>query len=66
MVNCIKGFGCGLKGWELSKVDPVPEFVNGAKSTVTTLAKVPSNLNDLVSRTLGFSYYALSNFGHCS
>lgn len=62
MVNCIKGFGYGLKGWELSKVDPVPEFVNGAKSTVTTLAKVPSNLKSagyLVS-TLGCSYLTLS------
>jgi hypothetical protein len=62
MVNCTKGFGYGFKGWELSKVNPVTEIVDGAKSTITTLAKVPSNLKSagyLIS-TLGFTYLSLS------
>ena len=62
MVNSIKGFGYGLKGWELSKVDPVPEFINGAKSTITTLVKFPSNVKSAgyLLSTLGFIFLTIS------
>ena len=35
MVNSIKGYGYGLKGQELTKVNPVSDLVNGTKSYIS-------------------------------
>jgi len=42
LVNSIKGYGYGLKGWELAKVNPIPELINGTKSYISTLFKIPN------------------------
>mmetsp|Transcript_4367 Transcript_4367/g.6355 ORF Transcript_4367/g.6355 Transcript_4367/m.6355 type:complete len:388 (-) Transcript_4367:136-1299(-) len=40
MINCIKGYGYGLKGWALSdKVNPISELADGTKSYFATLVK---------------------------
>mmetsp|Transcript_26327 Transcript_26327/g.40784 ORF Transcript_26327/g.40784 Transcript_26327/m.40784 type:complete len:389 (-) Transcript_26327:459-1625(-) len=39
-INCVKGYGYGLKGWALSdKVNPISEFADGTKSYFATLVK---------------------------
>lgn len=43
IINSIKGFGYGLKGWDLKKVAVLPEFVDGAKATVLTMIQIRNN-----------------------
>mmetsp|Transcript_3238 Transcript_3238/g.4721 ORF Transcript_3238/g.4721 Transcript_3238/m.4721 type:complete len:340 (-) Transcript_3238:47-1066(-) len=44
MINSIKGYGYGLKGWELKPTCAKEDFLNGIKSNTKTLLKIP-NLN---------------------
>jgi hypothetical protein len=46
VVNSIKGYGYGLKGWELKSACAKEDFANGFKTSLATMAKVP-NLNSL-------------------
>merc|ERR1711862_741237 len=65
MVNSIKGYGYGLKGWELKKnVSIISEFINnGAKSTFSTMVKIPpKNVKSAGYQvsTVAFSFWKLS------
>lgn len=42
IINSIKGYGYGLKGWELGKADIKEEILQGSKSNLESLAKIPN------------------------
>lgn len=42
MVNCIKGYGYGLKGWELKKASAVQDLIDGTKTAAATVTKIPN------------------------
>jgi len=44
LVNSIKGYGYGLKGWELGKACAKEDIVNGLKSSIKSMAKIPNNI----------------------
>lgn len=45
MVNSIKGYGYGLKGWELEKTSAVDDLVQGTKTSIKCLLSVPKNIS---------------------
>ena len=62
VVNSIKGFGYGLKGWELKPTPIVAEFVEGARATIATLMRLPKTLSaaGYQASTLAFTAWKLS------
>ena len=63
MVNSIKGSGYGLKGQELTKVNPVSDLVNGTKSYISTLLKILNwKSGGYLVATL---FFVSSNFPNC-
>lgn len=41
-VNSIKGYGYGIKGWELKKTNVVNEMIEGTQSTMKSMMKYPN------------------------
>lgn len=47
MVNCIKGYGYGVKDWSLKKegsLSFIQDFTNGCKNSIKTLFTLPKNI----------------------
>jgi len=64
MVNSIKGYGYGLKGWDLKMMDgnsgAVGDIVGGTLSSIAAVFNLPGGASGVFSRSAGYAALAIT------